>query len=263
MALYRTIQTAFWSDAKVADEFTPEDKFFYLYLFTNPHTNLCGCYEISKKQVSWETGYSIDTIDRLLNRFETIHKVIVFSEQTKEILIINWHKYNWTKSADFRKAIAKEIKEIKNADFKQYLSDLLEGVETVFPPSHDGGGTTNTNTLSNTITNTNTDKENDNVFFKKATRKKFVPPTIEEVNAYCRERNNSVDAETFVAFYSSKGWKVGRETMKDWKAAVITWEKRERKESKSFNVATEDATNKASLEKLQALEDFYLNGGST
>lgn len=54
----------------------------------------------------------------------------------------------------------------------------------------------------------------------------FVPPTIDEVSAYCESRHNNVDAEAFVAFYASKGWKVGREPMKDWKAAVITWEKR-------------------------------------
>lgn len=56
--------------------------------------------------------------------------------------------------------------------------------------------------------------------------KRFVPPTVEEVADHCRTRNNSVDAEAFVAFYASKGWKVGGESMKDWKAAVITWEKR-------------------------------------
>ena len=109
MAVYRNIQTTFWMDAKVADEFTPEDKYFYLYLFTNPHTNLCGCYEISKKQVALETGYSVDTIDRLIDRFQTVHKVISFDKSTREILLLNWHKYNWTKSDKFRMPLRKEI----------------------------------------------------------------------------------------------------------------------------------------------------------
>ena len=56
--------------------------------------------------------------------------------------------------------------------------------------------------------------------------KRFVPPTVEEVRAYCKERRNNVDAEKFVAFYGSKGWRVGNQPMKDWKQAVITWEKR-------------------------------------
>lgn len=55
--------------------------------------------------------------------------------------------------------------------------------------------------------------------------KRFDPPTVEEVQAYCSERNNSVDAQTFVDFYASKGWLVGKNPMKDWKAAVRTWER--------------------------------------
>ena len=54
---------------------------------------------------------------------------------------------------------------------------------------------------------------------------RFDPPTVEEVQAYCSERNNSVDAQTFVDFYASKGWLVGKNPMKDWKAAVRTWER--------------------------------------
>lgn len=54
----------------------------------------------------------------------------------------------------------------------------------------------------------------------------FKKPTVEEVTAYCRERGNSVDPESFYDFYQSKGWRIGKEPMKDWKAAVRTWEKR-------------------------------------
>ena len=58
-------------------------------------------------------------------------------------------------------------------------------------------------------------------------RKRFTPPAIDEVSSYCKERNNSVDPERFIDFYASKGWKVGNQPMKDWKAAVRTWEKRD------------------------------------
>jgi hypothetical protein len=63
--------------------------------------------------------------------------------------------------------------------------------------------------------------------------KRFVKPTAEEVRAYCVERGNHVDAQAFVDFYAAKGWKVGNAPMKDWKAAVRTWERRdaERKQS--------------------------------
>lgn len=58
---------------------------------------------------------------------------------------------------------------------------------------------------------------------KRAAR--FTPPTVEEVREYCRERGNAVDASRFVDFYTAKGWMVGKTRMKDWKAAVRTWEK--------------------------------------
>lgn len=56
-------------------------------------------------------------------------------------------------------------------------------------------------------------------------RKNFIPPTLEEVQAYCKERNNNVDAQKWHDFYQSKGWYVGKNKMKDWKACVRTWEK--------------------------------------
>ncbi len=59
----------------------------------------------------------------------------------------------------------------------------------------------------------------------KPKRTRFVPPTLEEVQAYCKERNNNVDAEHFINYYTSNGWQVGRNKMKDWKAAIRTWEK--------------------------------------
>lgn len=62
---------------------------------------------------------------------------------------------------------------------------------------------------------------------KREARKRFSPPSAAEVREYCRERENAVDAESFVDFYAAKGWKVGNAPMKDWKAAVRTWEKRE------------------------------------
>lgn len=66
---------------------------------------------------------------------------------------------------------------------------------------------------------------------KKESAPRFVRPSVDEVAEYCRERGNKVDAQQFVDFYASKGWKVGKEPMKDWKACVRTWEKRERARS--------------------------------
>ena len=56
-------------------------------------------------------------------------------------------------------------------------------------------------------------------------RQIFIPPTADEVQAYCEQRQNGIDAQSFVNFYSSKGWMIGKNKMKDWKAAVRTWER--------------------------------------
>lgn len=57
--------------------------------------------------------------------------------------------------------------------------------------------------------------------------KRFSPPTVDEVREYCQERNNGIDAAAFVDFYAARGWMIGKTHMKDWKAAVRTWERRE------------------------------------
>lgn len=75
---------------------------------------------------------------------------------------------------------------------------------------------------------TKEDPINKNHSFKKR-ENKFSPPSLTEVSNYCLERKNGIDAEGFIAFYASKGWKVGSQPMKDWRSAVITWEKRENK----------------------------------
>ncbi len=56
-------------------------------------------------------------------------------------------------------------------------------------------------------------------------RNQFKRPTIEEIKAYCVQRKNTVDPEKWHAYYSSNGWKVGKNPMESWKHAVITWEK--------------------------------------
>lgn len=71
------------------------------------------------------------------------------------------------------------------------------------------------------------DSDNDSDSNKKEiiTKKKFIKPTLEEVKAYCLERKNKVDAQRFIDYYEANGWKVGRNSMKDWKAAIRTWER--------------------------------------
>ena len=63
--------------------------------------------------------------------------------------------------------------------------------------------------------------------------KRFYPPTIDEVKQYCEERKNNIDPMAFIDFYSSKGWMIGKNRMKDWKAAVRTWERKRKQKSQA------------------------------
>lgn len=71
-------------------------------------------------------------------------------------------------------------------------------------------------------------------FVKANTPKRFIPPSIDDVAAYCQERNNGVDPERFVTYYEARGWMLGKTKMKDWKAAVRTWERGTERKGKGF-----------------------------
>ena len=92
----------------------------------------------------------------------------------------------------------------------------------------------------------NKNKENIEILSKESTKKnaaRFTPPTAEEVSAYCLERQNDVNPEAFIDFYESKGWMIGKNKMKDWKSAVRTWEKREKKEKPKKDIFSEEFWN--------------------
>ena len=85
---------------------------------------------------------------------------------------------------------------------------------------------------------------------------RFIPPTLEEVSQYCKEQCLSISPEIFIDYYSSNGWKVGRSTMKDWKATVNMWEHRKQdslknNSSKSFNTCMSNSYSSAEFEELE------------
>ena len=163
MAIFRNVHVTFWTDPKVVDDFTPEDKYFMLYLLTNPHTNLCGCYEISMKQMSDELGYNKETIEKLIDRFHKIHKVLEYDKENKEMLLYRWSKYNWTKSPKFQSALLKEIPKVKSQRFSEYLNGVLSG-DTVSIPYAYGIDTTDTvtDTDSDIVSDSNNKKPRKN-----------------------------------------------------------------------------------------------------
>ena len=116
MGIKRIVDTSFWTDGKV-DEFSPEDKYFMLYLLTNPFSTQLGIYEISIKQVAFQLGYSTDTVRVLLDRFENKYGMILFSQATNEVAIKNFLRHSIVKGgAPVRDCLIKELKKVKNRE---------------------------------------------------------------------------------------------------------------------------------------------------
>lgn len=131
MAIFRNVNMSFWTDTKVTDDYTPEDKYFMLYALTNSYTNIIGCYEISIKQMSNDLGYTKDVITNLLDRFSKIHKTIEYDHITKELMILNWSKYNWNSSPKLDTSLFSAISKVKSDIFFNRLARIYNSRETV------------------------------------------------------------------------------------------------------------------------------------
>ena len=118
------IHSSFWQDAFVLN-LTPEEKYFYLYLMTNSKTSQCGIYELPKKVMELETGYNLETVDKLLRRFIEYGKVM-YSLKTNEIFLVNWCKYNYTNSPKVLACIKKELQEVKCKEFVRKIQVLAK-----------------------------------------------------------------------------------------------------------------------------------------
>lgn len=145
-----------------------------------------------RKAISTKTGVNESKTQRVLKKFEIEHQI---EQQTNRhnrlITIINWSDYQQSEQP-----------------FEQVMNNKRTTNEQLM----------NTNKNERMKECKNERKENKDIC-------RFAPPTIEEIFLYCSERKNKVDAERFFNFYESKGWMVGKNKMKDWKAAVRTWEK--------------------------------------
>ncbi|WP_258553361.1 DnaD domain-containing protein [Lactococcus cremoris] len=118
----RIIETSFWTDEKVIDNYSPEDKYFMLYLLTNPKTTAIGIYPLPIKIIAFDIGYSKESVLTLIERFDKTYKNIVYDAKTQEIAVLNSLKYTISKGGKpVEDMINRELNAVKN-------SDLIESV---------------------------------------------------------------------------------------------------------------------------------------
>lgn len=223
MAKYRSIQTSFWSDAKVVDDFSPEDRYFYLYLLTNEKSNQLGCYELSIKQMCRDTGYNEETIKKLIVRFQENLKVIYYDFETKEIFIKNWYKYNWLNSENTKKCIDKEFSLIKS----EFLIDLISPLYAPYQPLPSKKKKKKKNNKKNNKNKNNVSDENSSLECD------FVAPTLTDILEYSQTLNfeDKEYCEKFYNHYESIGWVNGTgQEIKNWKLVFNNWLKKDKKE---------------------------------
>lgn len=111
----RIVDTAFWTDMQVIDNYSVEDKYFSLYLMTNDKSTQVGIYALPKKVMSFETGFTSDVIQVLLDRFSETYKKIVYSEETQEITLLDSLKYSvLTGGKPVRDLMERELTHVKD-----------------------------------------------------------------------------------------------------------------------------------------------------
>ncbi|PGQ66232.1 replication protein [Bacillus cereus] len=237
MAIFRQVHTSFWNDVKVQEDFTPEDKYFFLYLLTNPQTKQIGVYQITKKQMAFETGYSHETIKALMQRFEDYHKIIKYDNETRELVIFNWGKYNLKKAGKpVEDLIKKELKEVKNTSLlipickhieQKSIKKLIEAF------IHDSYNDTLTN--RGTIGGQEEEKEKEKEEEKEEKKGPLVVENLaidfymknfghispfmgEEINQWIDELNQSlvVEAMKITLENNKRNWSYTKGILKDW-----------------------------------------------
>ena len=135
-------------------------------------------------------------------------------------VITHWKLNNYLRKDRYTETIYKTEKRMLNED--------ENGVYSIGIPNGNQLSTTGIHSIEENSIDKNSIEENSKEEKENASnddRKRFVPPTLDEVKKYCIERGNNIDAEQFVDYYTTNGWKVGKNKMKDWKASVRTWER--------------------------------------
>ena len=151
-----------------------------------------GSFVSSIPKMSDETSLTIREIRTAISHLKS----------TGEVTCKSYAKYTVFTVKNYCEYQQSDLQNDRQATDKRHSNDML------------------TTTIEEYKEGKNNKKEDTNV-----SKKKFVPPTVEEVRAYCQERGNKVDPQAFVDHYTSNGWMVGKNKMKSWKAAVGTWER--------------------------------------
>ena len=126
MARYRIVRTDFWKNPVINEQLNGEEKYFYLYLLTNPNTTQIGIYKIMKKQMAYDMCYSLESIHSLVERFTEDYQLIRYNPETRELAIRDWWKHNLQKGGKpVMDCIYSELKVVQDLSLIRYVSEPI------------------------------------------------------------------------------------------------------------------------------------------
>lgn len=218
---YQKIHSQIWNDEKFVT-LTPLQQRLFLYILTCPHGNIIGFFVL-------KLGYICDDLKSSQKEIaKDLHKLIEigaidYDFNSSIILIKNFLKHNPITNPNQVKAAVKMLRELPNnvlfQSFKEVLPEVLKEVlsKGLRIPS-----------VSVSVSEELPSEPSPDIPINK-----IIPPLLEWVENYCRERGNIVNSQTFFHFYEAKGWMIGKNKMKDWHSAMWTWEKNKKQKEQS------------------------------
>jgi hypothetical protein len=245
---FRKIDPRIWTDEKFR-KLPLEGQHLALWLLTTSRLNRCGIVLWSPGLASEETKIDRHSVETVLDT--VCHTLFwVFDRAAQVVFSPHWWRYNKPDNESAMKGAMSDLRDVPTGTLKPYLEmaceDLPEDLHTVYHTLLD--------TVSYTVSPQEKEKEKEkekeqihgvppheppvgvkeeNGQGKPRSKKVFKPPTVDDVIAYCLATQSKVDPMAFVDYYTSNGWKVGgKSAMKDWRAAVRNWERRNKVETK-------------------------------
>ncbi len=211
MSKQRPVNTDFWRDPYIR-ALPPHGKLLFLYLLTNPDTPLCNIYQLPKENMALDTGLELSIVNDLLIGFAYDNKV---HYRDGWVVLVNRMTHQ-SQSPMVQKGIQREMSGISRdiIDFaKKKFEEKPYGIDTLSIPR---------------LSIVKLSKVKSSLVKSSKAR----PKNVEEVQKYLDEKGIVVfNADEFWNFYESKGWMIGKNQMKDWRAAVGTWTRRSGKTS--------------------------------
>ena len=193
----------------------------------------------SPKSIMRQAGASTDDLNLLMA------KRFILAFESGIIVIKHWRIHNYIQKDRYKESKYIEEKSTLTLDQNGAYTECIQDVSTLDTQVRLGKDRDRLELGEGSI-----GEDNEDSAAPPPTRKRFTPPTVDEVREYCFERGNSVDPQRFVDYYTSNGWMVGKNKMKDWKAAVRNWEQKDKPQGRPVS-------QKSSNPFLDMLEDGY------